>query len=116
VLIVDDNDDSAGSMAMLLQIYGHDARVVNDGPTCLDAACEFEPQTIVLDIGLPGMNGYEVARRLRELAQTRGAVLIALTGYGQPEDRRRALDAGFDHYLVKPVDPTDLAALIAAAK
>jgi CheY-like chemotaxis protein len=93
VLVVDDNDDSAASMAMLLQIYGHDARVANDGERCL-----------------------EVARRLRELPQTREALLIALTGYGHAEDRRRALEAGFNHHLVKPVDPNDLAALIAPAK
>ena len=116
VLVVDDNDDSAASMAMLLQIYGHDARVANDGERCLEVAREFAPHAVVLDIGLPGMDGYEVARRLRELPQTREALLIALTGYGHAEDRRRALEAGFNHHLVKPVDPNDLAALIAPAK
>ena len=116
VLIVDDNDDSAASMAMLLQIYGHDARVANDGERCLEIAREFEPQVVMLDIGLPGMDGYEVARRLRELPQTRDALLIALTGYGRAEDRKRALEVGFNHHLVKPVDPNEIAALIAPAK
>ena len=114
VLIVDDNDDSAASMAMLLQIYGHDARVANDGPAGLELALEFQPHVVVLDIGLPGMDGYEVARRLRE--RQPATMLIALTGYGGPEDRQRAIEAGFDRHLVKPVDPDELAALISAGR
>jgi CheY-like chemotaxis protein len=102
VLVVDDNDDSASSMAMLLQIYGHDARVANDGEHCLEVARRVRAagrRTGHRAAG--GWMVYEVARRLRELPQTRKALLIALTGYGHAEDRRRALEAGFNHHLVK---------------
>ena len=102
VLIVDDNHDSATSMAMLLQIYGYDARIAHDGPASLDIAREFEPQAVVLDIGLPGMDGYQVAFRLRELG-LQDPTLIAMTGYGQESDRRRSREAGFEHHLVKPI-------------
>jgi CheY-like chemotaxis protein len=112
VLIVDDNEDSATSMAMLLQIYGHETRVAGDGPSALAIAGEFQPNAVLLDIGLPGMDGYEVARRLRELPTMHAAVLIALTGYGGAEHRQLALDAGFNHHLVKPVDPDEVAGLI----
>jgi PAS domain S-box-containing protein len=102
VLVVDDNADSAESLAMILEIRGHQARIAADGPQALEVARELRPEVVMLDIGLPGMDGYEVARRLR--AEHDGLLLIALTGYGQDEDRRRSKEAGFDHHLVKPVD------------
>lgn len=104
VLVVDDNRDSAESMALLLRATGHDVRTASDGPSALVAAPEYKPQYVLLDIGLPGMNGYAVARRLRDLPELGSPVLIAMTGYGQEEDRKRSREAGFDHHLVKPVD------------
>jgi CheY-like chemotaxis protein len=101
---VDDNEDGAESIAMLLRIKGHEVRVSYDGESALRAFDNFAPQVVLLDIGMPGMSGYEVARRLRAVPTPPGALLVALTGYGQDEDRRRALEAGFDYHLVKPVD------------
>ncbi len=112
VLIIDDNRDSADSLRMLLQIWGFDAICANDGAEGLSAAQTFSPEIVLLDIGLPGTSGYEVAQQLRRLPQTEGSVLVAITGYGQDEDRRRASAAGFDHHLVKPVDPTVLEQLL----
>src|SRR5262249_5720883 len=102
VLIVDDNIDCAKSLAELLRLAGHDVRLAHDGSAALELAQAFRPEAIVLDIGLPGMDGYEVARQLRA-RDSKGVVLVALTGYGRDEDRRRSLEAGFDHHLVKPV-------------
>jgi CheY-like chemotaxis protein/two-component sensor histidine kinase len=113
VLVVDDNVDSAESLAMLLQLGGHAVWMAHDGPSALVAAREHRPELVLLDIGLPaGMDGYEVARRMRPEAGLQRAVIVALTGYGQDEDRRRAAAAGFDHHLVKPVDAQDLLQLI----
>jgi PAS domain S-box-containing protein len=106
VLVVDDNADSAETMAMLLQIWGQDVDVARDGPTALAVAAARRPQVVLLDIGLPAMSGYEVARRLREIPGMADAVLVAVTGYGQEEDRQRARDAGFAVHLTKPV-PAD---------
>ncbi len=106
VLIVDDNADAADSLAMLLKLDGHDAESVYDPSIALERVGEFDPDVILLDIGLPIMNGYEVARRLRELGNK--ARLVALTGYGQAEDIQRARAAGFDSHLVKPVELPDL--------
>jgi PAS domain S-box-containing protein len=114
VLIVDDNADSADSMAMLLGLDQHDVRVVYDGNTALEAAREFEPEVLLLDIGLPGTDGYAVARQLGALAESKAPILIAVTGYGQAEDRERSKAAGFHHHLVKPVDPEVLRRLLAA--
>jgi PAS domain S-box-containing protein len=113
-LVVDDNRDAADSMAALLDLRGHTTWVAYDGESALALAAEHAPQVVLLDIGLPGMDGYEVAARLRALAQTRNSRLIALTGYGQPEDRRRSQQAGFDRHLVKPVDFEILVGLLAA--
>jgi len=104
ILIVDDNQDSARTMAMLQRLRGHETTIADSGPAALVAAVEFSPQVVLLDIGLPGMDGYEVARRLRELPATRDALLIALTGYGSEEHRKLTREAGFDEHLVKPAD------------
>jgi len=106
VLIVDDNIDAADSLAMLLKLDGHDAESVYDPSIALQRVGEFDPEVILLDIGLPVMDGYEVARRLREIGNK--ARLVALTGYGQAKDVQRARAAGFDSHLVKPVELPDL--------
>src|SRR5262249_34854516 len=100
VLVVDDHWDGAESTAALLRIQGHEVRTAHDGPEALEAARAFRPQVVLLDIGLPGMDGYEVARRLRQEPESGGVVLVAVTGYGRDEDRRAAAAAGFDHHLV----------------
>jgi CheY-like chemotaxis protein len=112
LLVVDDNRDAAESMSMLLQMWGHEVVFAYDGPSALAAAERWQPEAVFLDIGLPGMDGYEVAERLRELPYAKGAVLIAITGYGQDDDRQRSLRAGIDHHLVKPVAPDALRSLI----
>ncbi|MGH8728386.1 MAG: chemotaxis protein CheB [Burkholderiales bacterium] len=104
ILVVDDNVDAAESLHTLLSMDGHDVRTAHDGPAALEAAAAFQPEVVVLDIGLPGMNGYEVARRLRWQPGFAETVLIALTGYGQTEDRRLANEAGIDHHLTKPAN------------
>ena len=111
VLVVDDNRDSADTLAELVRIWGHDVRTANDGPAALECARRFRPQVVLLDVGLPGMDGYELARRLRAEGLA-GDVLVSVTGYGQDEDRRRAAEAGFDLHLTKPVDPAQLRALL----
>jgi CheY-like chemotaxis protein len=105
VLLIDDNLDAAESLAQLLALSGHDARTAGDGVRALRLAQEFQPEVVFCDLGLPGMNGYEVARELRALPFGRAMVLAALTGYGQPGDREKTARAGFDAHLVKPVDP-----------
>ncbi len=104
ILVVDDNIDAAESIAVLLRLEGHEVRTVGDGPQALAVAQVFAPQVVVLDIGLPGMNGYEVAKRLRQNGADRSSLLIALSGYGQEEDRARSVEVGFDHHFVKPAD------------
>jgi len=113
VLVVDDNRDAADSLAMLLKFSGHDVRVAYDGAEALDIAREFQPTTALLDIGMPGMDGYSVARRIREDPRFGGVALIALTGFGQEQDRLRSLSAGFDHHLTKPADLNVLERLFA---
>ena len=112
ILVVDDNLDVAETTSLLLSLSGHDVRSAKDGLQALHMAIEFAPEVVLLDIGLPLMDGYEVARRLRQMPQLAGALLIALTGYGQQGDRQRGRDAGFDGHLLKPVDPHALAKLI----
>jgi CheY-like chemotaxis protein len=113
ILIVDDNQDAAESISQYLQLEGHEVKAVGDGMQALACAPVFAPQIVVLDIGLPVLSGYEVARRMRKMPATKGALLIALTGYGQKEDQMRAMDAGFDRHFVKPTDPRILVELIA---
>ena len=108
VLIVDDNQDAADTIATYLQLAGHQVQVVGDGHQALASAASFTPQAVILDIGLPGLNGYEVAQRLRELPAMRTALIVALSGYGQPQDQQRARAAQFDLYVVKPADPQAL--------
>ncbi len=112
VLVVDDNVDSARGTALILSRNGHEVRVAYDGPGAVAAAQEFLPEFVLLDIGLPGMDGYEVARHLREDANLAGLTLVAVSGYGQESDRRRSQEAGFDQHLVKPVDPGVLLGLL----
>jgi len=112
VLIVDDNDDVADSMAMLVRSWGHDVAVARNGATALQIAERFQPQRALVDIGLPLMDGYELARRLRAASQHAEFYLVAMTGYGQPADREKALAAGFDRHLVKPGDPEELRELL----
>lgn len=112
LLVVDDNKDAAESMSMLLEMWGHEVAFAFDGPSALETAEQWQPEAVFLDIGLPGMDGYEVAERLRELPHAKDAVLIAITGYGQDDDRLRSVRAGIDHHLVKPVAPDALRSLI----
>lgn len=112
VLVADDNADAANSLAKLLRAIGCDVRVVHDGPTALTMARDFRPDVALLDIGMPGMNGHEVARRLRAEGGLNATRLIALTGWGQDEDRKLSQAAGFDDHLVKPVDPVELLAAL----
>ncbi|OGA77733.1 MAG: hypothetical protein A3G81_29570 [Betaproteobacteria bacterium RIFCSPLOWO2_12_FULL_65_14] len=111
LLVVDDNVDAAETIARLLRLAGYEAECVYDGPSALQAVERNKPDIVVLDIGLPGMDGYEVARRLR--ARFRRLPLIAVTGYGQDSDRKRSEQAGFDHHFTKPVDPLELESFIA---
>jgi CheY-like chemotaxis protein/anti-sigma regulatory factor (Ser/Thr protein kinase) len=104
VLVVDDNVDSAEILATLLRRSGHDVQTAYTGPAALDAAASHTPDVVLLDIGLPGLNGYEVARRLRQNPKLDGVRLVAMTGYGQESDLQLAWEAGFDEHLVKPVD------------
>jgi len=113
ILIADDNEDSADSLGLLLQIMGNDTREVYDGQAALEAAGEFRPEVVLLDIGMPKLNGLETARKLRKLEWAKGIILIALTGWGQEEDVRRSSEAGFNHHMTKPVDTAALMKLLA---
>lgn len=108
VLLIEDNEDNRQTLAAVLAIYGHRVSEARDGSEGLRLAASVKPDIAVIDIGLPGVDGYEVARRLRAVPVTSAIRLIAVTGYGQAEDRQRALDAGFDAHLVKPVEPARL--------
>jgi CheY-like chemotaxis protein len=113
ILAVDDNRDAADSLAMVLRMMGHEARTAYDGQEAVEMAESFGPDIILLDIGLPKMNGYEAARQIRRQEWGKQMALIALTGWGQEEDKRRSLDAGFDHHLTKPVEAAALEKLLA---
>ena len=112
ILIVDDNRDGAESLAMLLNFMGSDVRVALSGPAALEIMTSYKPNVVLLDIGMPGMDGYEVANQVRQHPQLKDVTLIALTGWGQEEDRRRCRKAGFDHHMIKPVDFDALQALL----
>jgi CheY-like chemotaxis protein len=111
---VDDNQDSADSLAMLLRIMGHEVRTANDGLEAVATTTTFQPDVVILDIGLPKLNGYEVAKRIREQPRGAAVVLVALTGWGQEEHRRQSKDAGFDHHFTKPVDVEVLEKVLSA--
>jgi len=115
ILIADDNRDAAESLSMLLEMAGHEVRVAHLGRAAVSLAQVFRPDAALLDIGMPDMSGYEVAAALRREPWAEGIMLVALTGWGQDSDRRRALEAGFDHHLIKPVDPDKLASLVSNA-
>jgi len=116
LMVVDDNKDAAVSLAMLLRLQGHEVRVVHDGVSALELANDYLPALIFLDIGMPGMDGFEVASRVRQTPGMERTVLVALTGWGQQEDRRRTAEAGFHHHLVKPPEPKAVEGLIAGLK
>jgi CheY-like chemotaxis protein len=112
VLIADDNHDSADSLAMLLRMEGHEVMVVHDGPGALAAVGSFGPEIALLDIGMPGLNGYEGAQKIREALPALPLRLIAVTGWGQHSDKARARTSGFDHHFTKPVEPERLMELL----
>jgi PAS domain S-box-containing protein len=114
LLVVDDNQDAGNSLAMLLRLQGHEVRVAYSGVAALEMTQDYRPDVVILDIGMPGMDGYEVARRLRQRPGLEKVVLAALTGWGQQQDRRRTAEAGFNHHLVKPPDPKALEELLAS--
>ena len=115
LVVVDDNIDAAQSLAMLLEASGHAVTVFETARAALDMATKLKPDALILDIGLPDMTGYDLARRLRAMPELDGVLLIALTGYGQAGDREESKAAGFDHHLVKPADPRRLEALLGDA-
>ena len=114
ILLADDNADSLNSLGMLLELLGHQVELCKDGTEAIRAGASFEGDVAILDIGMPGANGYEVARSLRAGAWGRDRTLIALSGWGQEQDRQQAKDAGFDHHLTKPVELESLQRLLAS--
>jgi CheY-like chemotaxis protein len=100
--VVDDNVDTVLSFSMLLKESGNEVRTAHDGPTAVQIATEYVPDVVLLDIGLPGLNGYEVAKQIRTKPTLKNVVLVALTGYGQESDRQASMEAGFNHHLIKP--------------
>jgi signal transduction histidine kinase len=115
ILIADDNHDAAEALGMLLQMANHDVHIAGDGAAALELAERLKPHVAILDIGMPGLTGYEVAERIRAETWGRGMLLIAVTGWGQKSDKEKARSAGFDHHLTKPMDPTDLEQLFVAS-
>ena len=103
ILVVDDNADAADSLGMLLEVRGDEVRIAYDGEEALDAEADFRPEVVLLDIGMPKISGYDVARRIRA-ARGNAILIVAITGWGQEDDRQRARDAGFNHHFTKPVD------------
>ena len=115
VLIVDDNEDAAESMAQILRLMGHHAEVSFSAPKALQIAADVDPDLVLLDIGMPEMDGHEVARRLRRILRA-DVRLVAVTGYGADEDRRRSREAGFDEHAVKPVMPESIIEIVTRAR
>ena len=112
--MVDDNRDAAESMSILLTLSGNETQVAFDGEEAVKAAAEFRPDIVLLDIGMPKLNGYDAARRIREQPWSKGMMLVALTGWGQEENRKKTADAGFDAHLVKPVEYATLTKLLSS--
>lgn len=115
VLVVDDHRDAARILSLMLDTLGHDVRTATSGEQALSEVSQFHPDVVLLDIGLPKLDGYEVARRLRARPECKGLTLVALTGWGHEEDKQRSREAGFDHHLVKPVSAKTLQQLLQAA-
>ena len=115
ILVVDDNHDSAESLSLLLELAGYQTNVAFDGVEAVEAAASFRPEVILMDLGMPKLNGFEAARQIRQQAWGKGIVLVALSGWGQEEDRNKTAEAGFDAHLVKPVDYATLTELLANA-
>jgi CheY-like chemotaxis protein len=116
ILVADDNVDAADSLALMLRLMGNEVRTAHDGVAAMEAAGEFRPDVVLLDIGMPRLNGYDTCRHIREQPWGKDLKLIALTGWGQEEDKRRSEEAGFDSHLVKPVEPAALENLLAESK
>jgi CheY-like chemotaxis protein len=116
ILVTDDDVDGAETLAIVLRMAGHEVQIASDGPSTLKLAAEFQPDVVFLDVGMPGMDGFETARQLRQSVGLHNALLVALTGYGREEDRRRSVEAGFDHFLVKPAPPKLLSDLAIQAR
>ena len=112
VLVVDDSVDTVESTARLLKLHGHEVQTACDASEAIAAALRWHPEFVLLDLGLPNIDGYQVAARIRQEASCQGTVLIAVTGYGRPEDRQRSREAGITYHLLKPVDPGALLALL----
>ena len=112
ILLADDNRDAAESLAIILRLEGHEVELAHDGAAALRAFEQHRPDVALLDIGMPGANGYEVARRIRATPQGEAVLLIAITGWAQDSDRAQSRDAGFDHHLTKPVEPEALIGLL----
>jgi CheY-like chemotaxis protein len=116
ILVADDNEDAANSLSALLRIIGHDVRVAYDGAEAVELAATFRPDVILLDIGMPGLNGFEAARDIRARPWGKNVMLIAVTGYGQKADKRRSREVGFNHHIVKPINFTALEKLLAGVR
>lgn len=116
ILVADDNHDVAQSMAMLLELFGHEVHVAHDGLDAVDAAERWRPELVFMDVGMPRLSGYEATRRIRAQPGGDRIVIAALTGWGQERDRRESREAGCDLHLVKPVDPSDLEQLLESVK
>jgi CheY-like chemotaxis protein len=116
IVVTDDNEDSAASMARALRSLGHEVRIAFDGTQCIDVCRSMQPEVLLLDIGMPRLNGYDTTRIIRMEPWGAGMLIVAMTGWGQEEDRRRGLQAGFDHHLVKPVDFDALAGILGAVR
>jgi len=116
ILVADDNRDAAESMSMVLRLMGNEVRTVNDGIKAVEEAEAFRPDMVLLDIGMPRLNGYDAARRIRAERWGKAILVVAMTGWGQDEDKRLASEAGFDQHFTKPVNPADLEQLIAGLR
>jgi DNA-binding response OmpR family regulator len=114
LLLVDDSVDAATLLSMVLEADGYDVRVAHEAKQALEVAAQFKPEIVLLDLGLPGMDGFQLAREMRKQATTANALLVAVTGYGQAADRLRSQEAGFDHHLVKPVSAEEIQRVIAS--
>ena len=116
VLVVDDNVDSAESMALLLRLQGHVVEIAHDGEEAIAIAERFRPEAMLLDLGMPKLNGFEVCQRIRQSPWGAGVLMVAQTGWGQAQDRARTIEAGFDAHLTKPIDPTAVQDMLVALK